>query len=386
MSNSRFGPANPTLRMEIIEALDEECADAGRLLALTACGGVLAALGFMQQNVALLAAAIFFTPAAPALLSLALALARADLPRLVPSLLRLVAGALIVLVPAIVVGVVARAVGFNDLTASNRSLLFAPAQPTVLSAVAALAVGALAAYALLQPRLPGPAVDAAVAAVLLPSPALVGLGLALRQTSIWHAALWQVAMNGTGALLAATIFFLSAGYRPAPLAQNQPVHRRIGVRRLQQTRHPEYILLLPVVLVFAVTLAHGVSLHTSAAPGNQIATTTTATPTTSTSPVGARATIGPTATPVVVPSIALTVVGPPTPIRAGSTAVITGTHGLGANLRKTAGMTAVIAVLPDGTKVTLTGKHAEKDGFTWVQVRTAAGQLGWVSNLFLQAT
>jgi hypothetical protein len=74
----------------------------------------------------------------------------------------------------------------------------------------------------------------------------------------------------------------------------------------------------------------------------------------------------------------------PTPfIRRG---IIEGTGGSGAYLRDGAGVnTNTIEVLDDGAILTLIDSEppVEADGFTWLKVRTIAGDEGWVADLYL---
>jgi uncharacterized protein YgiM (DUF1202 family) len=80
-----------------------------------------------------------------------------------------------------------------------------------------------------------------------------------------------------------------------------------------------------------------------------------------------------------------TVTPPPvTPAFAVGTRVVT-TSDL--NLRAAAGTTAVIlAVLPKGTALTVTGAPAAAAGYTWYPVKTDGGSSGWVAGTYLAAS
>jgi uncharacterized membrane protein len=94
----------------------------------------------------------------------------------------------------------------------------------------------------------------------------------------------------------------------------------------------------------------------------------------------------PVAPTVLVPTTtpSFTPVPPAVRPRHGATAVVRGTHGFGANARSSPALNgAVVAVLPDGTVVQLTGKEANVDGFGWLEVRLPDGKLAWIATNFL---
>jgi hypothetical protein len=67
-------------------------------------------------------------------------------------------------------------------------------------------------------------------------------------------------------------------------------------------------------------------------------------------------------------------------------AVVVETDGRGARFRSTPGAQgSVMAVLPEGTTVELSGQDAQVDGRLWLEVRDSDGQLGWVAADFLAA-
>jgi SH3 domain-containing protein len=65
-------------------------------------------------------------------------------------------------------------------------------------------------------------------------------------------------------------------------------------------------------------------------------------------------------------------------------ALVVETDGSGARFRATPGaLGTVLAVLPEGTTVELSGQEAQVDGRLWLEVRDSDGQLGWVAAEFL---
>lgn len=74
----------------------------------------------------------------------------------------------------------------------------------------------------------------------------------------------------------------------------------------------------------------------------------------------------------------------PTPAQLLPRATIANTGGAGANIRSAPGLGgAVIAVLPDGTRVILLEERQEIDGFAWQAIEMQDTQQGWVVTQYL---
>lgn len=76
----------------------------------------------------------------------------------------------------------------------------------------------------------------------------------------------------------------------------------------------------------------------------------------------------------------------PTPTPIVRRGIIENTGGSGAYLRATPGTNGeTLLILDDGTFVTLMDDEAplEANGYNWVKVRTASGEIGWVADIFL---
>jgi hypothetical protein len=68
----------------------------------------------------------------------------------------------------------------------------------------------------------------------------------------------------------------------------------------------------------------------------------------------------------------------------GAKAQVTGTSGVGLNMRAGAGTGhARVKTLPEGEPLEVIGGPREANGFTWWQVRDGAGTTGWVASQFL---
>lgn len=94
----------------------------------------------------------------------------------------------------------------------------------------------------------------------------------------------------------------------------------------------------------------------------------------------------PTVLPTAVRTVTPTPTAVPTPLPTSTPIAyeaIGGTDQEGANVRRLPGMTAIVAALPDGTIVQLTGERSDANGFTWVQVVLPDGRVGWIASDFL---
>jgi hypothetical protein len=75
----------------------------------------------------------------------------------------------------------------------------------------------------------------------------------------------------------------------------------------------------------------------------------------------------------------------PTAAPATSSWQVVGTDGVGLQLRAAPGLAAeVLATLPEGAQLTVSGDGVVVDGLVWLQVRDANGQAGWVAEDYLQ--
>jgi hypothetical protein len=77
--------------------------------------------------------------------------------------------------------------------------------------------------------------------------------------------------------------------------------------------------------------------------------------------------------------------GTTTEITNGASVVVANTDGTGVNMRDSASTSGnVVAMLPEGTELTVTGDSVKAEQYTWWPVKTADGQTGYVASDFLQ--
>lgn len=141
--------------------------------------------------------------------------------------------------------------------------------------------------------------------------------------------------------------------------------------------------LLAGVLLFMIAIALLVYTYQTAQPGAE-------------SPDAGLSSGDPTATPTlfveIFPPTATATATPdpnqptPTPTPVVRRGVIEGTGGSGAYLRAGPGVgSETLLILDDGSFVTLLDDEPpiDVDGYTWIKVRTAGGEEGWIADLFL---
>jgi hypothetical protein len=141
------------------------------------------------------------------------------------------------------------------------------------------------------------------------------------------------------------------------------------------------------ILALILLAVFGLSPRPRSAP---VATETPA----STSPATLTVTADPTATatplpevrpsptsPLPTPTEAPLVTPEPSPTTGPATAVVNSPNGLW--LRETPGGSQEVELIPDGTVLTLLTGVEEVDGVSWQQIRTPAGNEGWVSAEFI---
>lgn len=69
----------------------------------------------------------------------------------------------------------------------------------------------------------------------------------------------------------------------------------------------------------------------------------------------------------------------------GASVVVANTNGDGVNMRDSASTTGkVVAMLPEGTALTVTGDSVNAEQYTWWPVKDADGQSGYIASDFLQ--
>jgi uncharacterized hydrophobic protein (TIGR00271 family) len=129
------------------------------------------------------------------------------------------------------------------------------------------------------------------------------------------------------------------------------------------------------------TVPAGATATPTVTPTPTVARTATPTPTavpssTSTPSPSATLTRAPTASPTPTPTPSPTQPPP-------AYAVIGATDHKGANVRRQPGVTAIIAALPDGAIVQLTGRYEQAEGLPWSEVILADGRVGWIAGAFL---
>jgi uncharacterized hydrophobic protein (TIGR00271 family) len=202
---------------------------------------LIAALGLLQNSAAVIIGAMLVAPLMTPILSLSLGIVLGDgrmLRAAVESVLR---GVLAAVGVAILLTALLPAMSVTpELVARTR--------PTLLDLFIALASGAAGAYALARKEVAAALPGVAIAAALMPPVCTMGIGLALRQSTVAGGATLLFLTNLVAISVAGSLIFLLLGIRPK-------IHQRERRALLQRGLALSLILLLVIAVPLGLLLA-----------------------------------------------------------------------------------------------------------------------------------
>jgi uncharacterized hydrophobic protein (TIGR00341 family) len=203
------------------EALYEEVEKSSRLnanfIVLVMLSTVVAAIGLIENNIAVVIGAMVIAPLLGPNLALSLGTALGDIPLMRKSVYTLLVGILLVLV-------LSAAIGFAWPSGLNGSELMLRTEPTLESVVLALASGAAAALSLTS-GLSSILVGVMVAVALLPPAATCGLMLGHGNLGLSSGAGLLLAVNVVCVNLASKIVFFIKGIHPRTWLEKEKARR-----------------------------------------------------------------------------------------------------------------------------------------------------------------
>ncbi|NIM93430.1 MAG: DUF389 domain-containing protein [Anaerolineales bacterium] len=199
--------------------------------------------------------------------------------------------------------------------------------------------------------------------VLLPFGA-AAVGFVREDVSIWSEALLKFSLHLSWALAASAITFIALGFKP--------------LTRNARSYLGSVFLFSLIVVLSLLSLGAGILVYTTPTEAPiVIEPTQTPTPTVlPTHTVTLTQTPVPTETPV--PTLTSTPTVTPTPV----VGVVARTGGVGVILRESPGGSAIEGLF-DGMYLELIGGPVEIEGVVWIQVRTEAGEVGWLIGVFI---
>jgi uncharacterized hydrophobic protein (TIGR00271 family) len=226
----------PERRQEIFDEVKTLSTATPAFFIMVVISTIIASYGLLANSTAVIIGAMLVAPLMGPIFGVALALTVGDSKLLGRSLLSELAGMLLVIIIALIIGLVPIRLGFG-------SEIIARTQPTVYDLLIALASGIAGAYAMVDERLNATLPGVAMAVALLPPLATCGLSLAAMR---WHWAL--------GSLLLFLANFLSIHVVAAAVfgifgVKNIRVHQDLTLPRFFR-RFSLSLLALAVVAVF----------------------------------------------------------------------------------------------------------------------------------------
>jgi uncharacterized hydrophobic protein (TIGR00271 family) len=226
----------PGRRQEIFDEVETLSTATPAFFIMVVISTIIASYGLLANSTAVIIGAMLVAPLMGPIFGVALALTEGDSKLLGRSLLSELAGMLLVIIIALIIGLVPIRLGFG-------SELIARTQPTVYDLLIALASGIAGAYAMVDERLNASLPGVAMAVALVPPLATCGLSLAAMR--------WDWAL---GSLLLFLANFLSIHVVAAAVfslfgIKNIRVHQDLTLTRFFQ-RFSLSLLALAVVAVF----------------------------------------------------------------------------------------------------------------------------------------
>ncbi len=177
-------------------------------------------------------------------------------------------------------------------------------------------------------------------------------------------------------------WFAADQYRNQLLSDSHRLVREMAIRYLQGLVISTAVFSIGLVLslIFLIGNMIGGSGDGDAAP-----TEPARTPTATRDPLGPPATLTPLPTEILpLPTATLLFPASDPTLEAAQAARVSGTNGLGVNLRDAPGLESnIIGIIPEGSPVTLVGETEFMDGLNWVAVIGPNGERGWITDLFL---
>jgi uncharacterized hydrophobic protein (TIGR00271 family) len=167
--------------------------------------GIIATAGLLSGSTATVIGAMIIAPLMGPIIGISYAFSVGNRRLIRRSFLTIVLGTIATILSAILI---CKLTGLQTLTPE----IFARTEPTLLDLLVAIAAGAAGAYAKLTPRISNAFPGVAISVALVPPLSIVGIGLALGNTSVWLGAgtLWIA--NLTGIILSGVLIFLWQGY------------------------------------------------------------------------------------------------------------------------------------------------------------------------------
>jgi uncharacterized hydrophobic protein (TIGR00271 family) len=230
--------------------------------ALLVLAGIIATTGVVSDSTATVIGAMIVAPLMTPILGVVLAVALGDRTNLVRSILLVVAGALAVIVLAFLLGLLSPI----EIVAPGNSQVASRVSPRTVDLIAALATGAVGAFALVRSDVSDTLPGVAIAISLVPPLAVVGLTFEAGAHDQARGALLLFLTNVAAILVTGVIVMTMYRVRSTALA-NPPPH---GTRTVG-SRYPVIVIVAFVVIVAIPLFVAGERYTTSTLTTDHVA-------------------------------------------------------------------------------------------------------------------
>jgi uncharacterized hydrophobic protein (TIGR00271 family) len=233
-----------------------------RFWALLVLAGVIATAGVVADSTATVIGAMIVAPLMTPILGVVLAISLGDRSNLVRSLLLVVAGAVAVVVIGYLLGLLSPI----DVVAPSNSQVASRVSPRTVDLVAALATGAVGAFALVRSDVSDTLPGVAIAISLVPPLTVVGLTLEAGRNDQARGALLLFLTNVAAILVTGVIVMAMYRVRRTALANPPPyATRTVG------NRYPVIVIVAFVVIVAIPLVISGQRYTTSTLTTDHVA-------------------------------------------------------------------------------------------------------------------
>jgi uncharacterized hydrophobic protein (TIGR00271 family) len=238
---------SPERHAEVLEQLSQASSPDFDFYLMVFLSTIIATFGLITNSTAVVIGAMLVAPLMSPILGLSLASVAGEQRMFQRALVALIWGILLAIGLSALTSWVAQVLPFDVLQVLPQEVL-SRTRPTPFDLGIALAGGAAAAYALAEPQLSAALPGVAIATALVPPLCTIGIGLSLKEPSVWLGALILFVTNLVTISFAGIIVFALLGFRPVRAQE-----KSLGI--------PRPLLISPLLVLLVTVPLVGLSLN-----------------------------------------------------------------------------------------------------------------------------
>ena len=244
--SSIFQPLSSDRRHEVLVELEEASSPGFDYFLMITLSCSIATFGLLIDSAAVIIGAMLVAPLMSPLLGLSLASVAGRERMFENAVIALLEGVAFSILLSLIFGLLAKILPFTILTVLPNEIM-ARTKPTPFDLGIAIAGGAAAAYALAQPKLSAALPGVAIATALMPPICTVGIGIAVKDSSVALGASLLFLTNLTAISFAGILVFAALGFRP--------LHRGATWRRIPRSLfYSATLVLLTAIPLIILTI------------------------------------------------------------------------------------------------------------------------------------